>query len=79
MILFTISGFFKALIALSVMPNKFDPSVILLDLENREISQLKASQNMYCFLNTSSPYGCTHDMNYPRYELPSNYTRYELH
>ena len=60
MILFTISGFFKALIALSVMSNKFGPSAILLDLENREISQLKANQNMYRLLDTSSPYDCTH-------------------
>ena len=60
MILFTISVFLKALIALSVMSNKFGPSAILLDLENREISQLKANQNMYRFLDMSSPYGCMH-------------------
>ena len=70
MILFTISDFFKALIALLVMSNKFGLSVILLDLENREISQLKGSQNMYRLLNTFSPYDCTHDMNYPRNEYP---------
>ena len=60
MILFTIFGFFKTLIALLVISNKFILSDTLLDLENREISQLKANQNMYRLLDTSSPYGCTH-------------------
>ena len=72
MILFTISGFFKALIALSVMSNKFGPSAILLDLENREISQLKANQNMYHFLDTSCPYGCTHGTVYHKESLPKD-------
>ena len=44
------------------MSNKFGSSAILLDLENREISQLKANQNMYRLLDTSSSYGCTHGM-----------------
>ena len=55
MILFTISSFFKVLIALLTISNRFDPSSILLDLENREISQLKANQNMYRLLDTSFP------------------------
>ena len=52
--------FFIALITLSVMSNKFGPSTILLDLQNREISQLKANQNMYRLLYTSSPYVLAH-------------------
>ena len=61
MIFFTISGLFKALIAFLVMLNRFGPSSILLDLENRVISQLKTNQkNMCCLLDMSSPYGCTH-------------------
>ena len=62
MILFTISGFFKALIALFFISKKFGPSAILLGLENREISQLKANLNMYRILDTSSSYSCTHGL-----------------
>ena len=42
------------------MSNRSGPSAILLDIENREISQLRANQNMGCLLDTPSPYGCMH-------------------
>ena len=62
MVFFTISAFFKAFIALLVMSNRFVPSAILLDSENRE---LKTNQNMCFLLDTSSLYGCTHEMKRP--------------
>ena len=64
-VFFTISDFFKAFIALLVMSNRLVPSAILLDSENREISQLKTNQNMCFLLDTSSLYGCTHKMKLP--------------
>ena len=60
MIFFVIYGFFKTFIAPSVISNRFGTWGILLDLENREISQLKTDQNMYCLLDTSSQYSWTH-------------------
>ena len=44
MIFFTISGFFKAFIALPVVSNGLGVSAIFHDLENREICQLKLNK-----------------------------------
>ena len=46
MIFVTIYGFFKALIALSVISNRLILSAILLHLENKERSQLKTNLNI---------------------------------
>ena len=79
MILFTISGFFKALIALFFISNKFGPSAILLGLENREISQLKANLNMYRILDTSSSYSCTHRLRNEKENKNKNSTNLKVY
>ena len=49
------------------MSNKFGPSTILLDLENRKISQLKANQNMYHLLDTSLPMAARTELNFAKF------------